>query len=626
MISATPVRVVENKVTFQRRTIRGVLLAATFLVGFEAIGTRARGDAIVVTKAMQASTIAEIFIDQQAVRVELEVAPSDMDVFQDLLPDKLYAALGKGNMPLAERSGRFFRDGFTLRDQRDAPLTGSIEQTQIRRRIARDEVTGEPLPKQPADAQLILYAVLRYDFQERPTRLAIRPPLLPGSQLCAANIGFVCYHNGLPVNDFRYMPGEVTLELDWSDPWYSRFEHPNLRRQFDAPLSVYLYVEPYEVRQEIIVRPKDLQAWIDLGIGDNHVIPVDAQAELKDRVAKFLAAKNPVTIDGVAAKGRLDRIHFIHRTRRSTGIVEPPVELDTTSATLGVIFVYPIAGLPEEVSMTWELFSPKIQEVPAVASDEAGGLPSRVTPDDPVLQWRNYLTNPTIPSFASIAPPHSRKEFSIPVVSVICVGLVILLSGLLVKLERTKHTLRTGIVGATIAIVLCAFLTLPFARIVVADPFAPPPGISAEEAHELITGLLHNVYRAFDHHDESLIYDRLSQSIAGDMLAEVYLETRRSMEVKNQGGLRISVKEVTVIELESTDPTADAEFTFRCRWRVAGWIGHWGHIHRRVNEHLALVTISPLDGKWKITAIEMLDKQPIKVPQTMAVSQQVGSK
>ena len=158
------------------------------------------------------------------------------------------------------------------------------------------------------------------------------------------------------------------------------------------------------------------------------------------------------------------------------------------------------------------------------------------------------------------------------------------------------------------------------ARIVVADPFDRPASISGEDAHELMTGLLHNVYRAFDHHDESLIYDRLSQSIAGNMLSEVYLETRRSMEVKNQGGLRISVKEVTVTDLESMDRLADSEFTFRCRWRVSGWIGHWGHIHRRANEHLAFVTIAPLDGKWKITAIEMLDEQPIESSQAISAS------
>ena len=110
-----------------------------------------------------------------------------------------------------------------------------------------------------------------------------------------------------------------------------------------------------------------------------------------------------------------------------------------------------------------------------------------------------------------------------------------------------KNTIRTVIVGAIIAVFLGGILTLPFARIVVANPFAESPSISDDEAHELITGLLHNVYRAFDHHNESLIYDRLSQSIAGDLLSEVYLETRRSMEVKNQGGLRISVVDQALV-------------------------------------------------------------------------------
>ncbi len=183
-----------------------------------------------------------------------------------------------------------------------------------------------------------------------------------------------------------------------------------------------------------------------------------------------------------------------------------------------------------------------------------------------------------------------------------------------------KNTVPRRAVGALIAAFVCGVGSLPLARIVVADPFAELPSISAEEADELISGLLHNVYRAFDHHDESLIYDRLSQSVAGDLLSEVYLETRKSMEVKNQGGLRISVKEVTVSELASLDQTAESEFTFRCRWRVAGWIGHWGHVHRRVNEHLALVTVAPLDGRWKITAIEMLDERPLESPQTMAAS------
>jgi len=77
-----------------------------------------------------------------------------------------------------------------------------------------------------------------------------------------------------------------------------------------------------------------------------------------------------------------------------------------------------------------------------------------------------------------------------------------------------------------------------------------------------------------------------------------------------------------VTELESLEQTGQMESTFRCRWRVAGWIGHWGHVHRRANEHLAIMTIAPRDGRWKITEIEMLDEQPIESSQDASVPQQ----
>ena len=205
---------------------------------------------------------------------------------------------------------------------------------------SRDEITGEPLPAQPTDSEQVVFAELAYAFEGRPSTLTLRPPLLDDAKVSAANIGFVAYHKQLPVNDFRYLSSEATLDLDWSDSWYSRFRNPNLRRKNYAPISAYLYIEPYEVRKEIIIRPKDLQAWLDLGVQDKGVIPIDQQESLKRHVADFLATKNPVTIDGRTAHGRLDRIHFIHRTLRTTGIIEPPVDLDVTSATLGVIFAW----------------------------------------------------------------------------------------------------------------------------------------------------------------------------------------------------------------------------------------------------------------------------------------------
>jgi hypothetical protein len=344
------------------------------------------------------------------------------------------------------------------------------------------------------------------------------------------------------------------------------------------------------------------------------VIRVDQQQGLKKGVAKFLAKKNPVEIDGQPAVGRLDRIHFIHRTLRTSGVIEPAVDLDVNSATLGVIFVYPVDSLPERVSMNWELFSPRIQTIPAVASDEAGGLPSEITPDEPYLVWKNYLTNPSSPQLMSIPRPKEKRRVAVPVVSVFC-GFVLVIMATARRRHWPKATrFSRPAVAASIALACVAVVSLPFARITIADPFDVVSAPSQHRTQDILAGLLHNVYRSFDHHDDRLVYDRLTKSISGELLSHVYLTTRKSMEIRNQGGLRISVKEVMVTELDLLTEK-DMELTCTCRWRVSGWIGHWGHIHQRANEHLAIISIAPRAGMWKITALEMLDEQPVELPQ-----------
>lgn len=58
-----------------------------------------------------------------------------------------------------------------------------------------------------------------------------------------------------------------------------------------------------------------------------------------------------VAINGQDTDGRLDRIHFISRTLQKTGVIYPDQDVDASSATLGVIFVFPIEQLPDLVTM-----------------------------------------------------------------------------------------------------------------------------------------------------------------------------------------------------------------------------------------------------------------------------------
>jgi hypothetical protein len=585
---------------FSRKTWIGHTLASVLPIPM--VATIAAADALIVTKAMNASTIAEIFVEPSTVRIELEIGVRNLEAFRNLMPDPIYEKLGHQPRPFDERLEEFLHAGLVLRTERGQQLAGVLVDLDGRRRVPRDDISGEPLPADDDSGDPVVFAVLQYEFpDERPQSLSIFAPRNESGSV-DADIGFVTYHLGLPVNDFRYLSYEQVLALDWDDPWHSRFRNRNLRRQYDTAMNAFLYVEPYEVRTEIIVRPFDLQKWVDLGLAGQRTIPVGMQEDVRQKAAAFLAERTGVTIDGEAVPMTLDRAHFLRRTLRTSTVIDPPEELDAFGATLGVIFVRPTLGLPQEATLSWDLFGPKLQKVRAAATDEAGPLPYMLTPDDNVLRWQNFLKNPTIPTLVAVdaAPPRYALGFSMarwPLGSLLLLALVY--AGA-TKVRGRRLTARLS----AAAVVLVAVTVLSFAIGRSAD-------VDDERAGKIMSGLLHNVYRAFDFRDESTIYDTLEHSVSGDLLTQIYLETKRGLELASQGGARAKVKEIELLEVEAQRATGERAFTARSTWNIRGAVGHWGHIHERTNQYQADFRIEPVDGVWKITELELLQEERI---------------
>lgn len=586
--------------------MRKVLWLAPLALLIVAVPRGLRSDALVITRAMLASTIAEIWIEPDSVVVEFEIGPQDLRAFRNLLPDELYGRLGYDPEPWLDRLLRFTNENFTVRldDGRVSP--GRLRALEVRQRVRRDEVTGEPLPVQPEDAEGVVFARLVYRVSGRPGSLTIGPTSIRQAGE-SASIGFVTYHEGLHINDFRYLGQPERVVLDWDDPWYSRFDNRNLWRQFRSPVSAYLYVEPFEVRKEIVVRPQDLAKWgLDLGLEGRDTIRAEEQEEIRQRVAEFLAQRNPVTIDGRSAEGFLDRVHFIYRNLRTSGVVDPPRDLPVVSATLGVIWVYPVSELPREVEMTWELFSDGIDRIPAAATDEAGSLPYFLTPDDAVLRWDNFLTNPTVPGLVPVQDPPARRRW-LPLGAGAVAILTLLLLG-----ARYGPRWRSGERPPRPAV---AAAVTAMALLVVLLPLTLQRGRpSAEQTEEILAGLLLNVYKSFDYREEEAIYTAIERSVAGDLLTDIYLETRRSLELANQGGARAKVRAVEVVEAEPRPLRGEQGFTAKATWTVTGSVGHWGHVHQRANRYVADVTVRVIDDAWRITDLEVLNEERLQAP------------
>jgi hypothetical protein len=573
-----------------RNALLMTLLSALFILP----GHGLRADAIVKSNAMFSTTIVEIFIDEDIIVVDFEVGLNDLPAFANLLPDDLYERLDNEPIPLAKRMQRFLAEDFLLVPGNGEALKGEIIVMGPEDRVKRDAITGEPLPVDEDTAETVVRMRLAYELAGQPSELNIA--LGPAMQ--KAGIGFVVYHKTVAVNDFRYLTPIQTLMLDWEDPWYTSFTARGLRRSQFAPMSGFIYVEPYEVRKEIIVRPKDLQQWVDLGLEGRETIPVEIQAELKRKVGEFLRDKQPVVIDGQVVEPELARVNFLDRSLRTSMVIDPPRELPIDSAIMGVIFVYPVVEpLPQRVTMEWDMFNDKIPLVPASAVDQAGPLPTFLEPDFSTLEWQNFLKNPELPTLVAIISPPGIAARAAVYLRWVLGALTLWFFYRLLIVRRGG-----GFSAAT------AGLTLALAGATAGSWWLSQAAmISNEKAEVIVSGLLHNVYRAFDFRAEEQIYDVLDQSVTGDLLGEIYLETRRGLELANQGGARAKVKSVELVEILAR-AGENGGLIAETTWNVAGSVGHWGHIHERRNQYRATLNIEPVQNAWKLTDLKIQEE------------------
>jgi hypothetical protein len=270
-------------------------------------------------------------------------------------------------------------------------------------------------------------------------------------------------------------------------------------------------------------------------------------------------------------------------------VIDPPRELSMDSAIIGVIFVYPtVEPLPQNVTMTWDMFSERIQIVPGSAVDQAGPLPTFLEPDYPVLEWQNFLKNPELPTLLPVGePPALVERLAVYLRWLFAVAAIAFFVQMARLQSRPRPAISAGLLLALIGMGGSFWL-------------AGDATLNKQRAEPIVAALLHNVYRAFDFRAEEDIYDVLDQSVSGDLLADIYLETRRGLELANQGGARAKVKSVELTELE-VQPGDNGGFVATSTWTVGGSVGHWGHIHERRNQYRARLDIAPVDGVWKLT-------------------------
>lgn len=378
----------------------------------------------------------------------------------------------------------------------------------------------------------------------------------------------------------------------------------------------------------------------------------------------FFAEKCPVMIDGIVVRPILTAMAFKAFPEAgppppadvlpSLADFDPPPPADSGFDNMALDFMdepqwldayltlsYRLNAKPKQVSMTWNLFAgdavaesdmflysgetnvvefyDNMGSMGLIGGPSLAGTPYEVvgiltafgsksfitfTPGEPEHVW--HADQAGRPSRAmAVIPDAQPRRIKLPLLPLVAVGMLVLL---LIAVRAADLPPRVA------GLALCAFLLAgiagqdvqtirlaPFWQTGILTPEAP-------QALEIFEALHRNVYRAFDYETEDDIYDALDQSVASDLLYEIYNSIYQSLILRDQGGAVCKVEKVDILETEMLPPERDATgagFRISCRWQVLGIVEHWGHAHRRLNEYDAVYALAPFEGRWKIHRVEM---------------------
>lgn len=135
------------------------------------------------------------------------------------------------------------------------------------------------------------------------------------------------------------------------------------------------------------------------------------------------------------------------------------------------------------------------------------------------------------------------------------------------------------------------------------------------EALSIFEDLHRGIYRAFDSTEPGAIYDSLADSVAGDLLDQIYLEVHESLIAREHGGVVSKIVSVDTVALELVEPPRDGEdgpgFRVRATWEVSSVARHEQHTHVRNNQYEALYRVAFTDPGWRIVADRMLRQRRV---------------
>jgi hypothetical protein len=571
-------------------------------------------------------TETSVFVTGTRAIVRIQFFAEDLMLFHGLQP--VPGPDGSGSNVISAEDLRrglelhktFLLDKVSLRDAAGEPYTGTVTS------IKSFEIPEAGLP----ETDLMLHAAtyeLEYIFPQPPEFLTIQQDITDANFLFPSEMKLSVHQTGtdLTYTDSLRAGASVSLRFDWTvapltqdatdedwEKWFEKQREATLGITSYSSIYSFVYIEPAEVRHEVLIPLASLNAFLSLQHRDPAFVELDEQDAVRQLIRDWLTGGNPAKINGLPVTPEFTRIDFYGLDLKDFAAQAAARRVSLASGRVGIIMTYrPQTDSVTEVSLTWDRFNSQVKKIESVVfswpdSIERFEFSRYAEPEKNVLKWSCPPERLPVPVTEMAVQTPEKPVLRIPVVSVIAALCSLLCLGLLPRSGRSR-ILSSGM------LFVVAVATLPFARVTLPHPWKSPPELTDAEARKIFEHLHRGIYRAPDFGTETRIYDVLKKSVSGNLLNDIYLQLRQSLEMREQGGAVARVRSVEHDQWQqlprSSEQPAWPGFQVRSSWVVAGTVEHWGHVHERQNRFAAVFTVEPESGFWKITAMNIEDQQ-----------------
>ena len=582
---------------------------------FEVIGSLTVGlvHSLVGHPISLSTAVADIYPDH--LQVELRILVEDLVLYHQLKADGEQTVSREDLMTASELHRSFLKQYFRVFLKDGEPLPGEITEVDL----SEIPETGVRLDQV---MEVGVYYYFHLPMEQQPDYLTFTQQFGGSDAPVPSVMDLILLQKGARL-DFPVQIGPRSphsIALDWENPprndrtyWKERREWMKQRRE--ALLGVtsysatyaYLYLEPREIRFEILVPLLTLETWLPLQREEADYLSVAEQDAMEKALPGFLQEVCHTHIDGMEITAQLDRLDFFTLDIRDFAKKQERKKVGVANARVGMILSFPTKGNFQSASLEWSFFNevtPLLNTMTYVFDQP--GERFFFTDNERTWQWQSpkHASGPQVSSWLSLPPVPSM-----PTMPLSLLFLLAAFSGGAFALKRNwKIAVSLLVLGGWFG-----WWNPVWQQMVIRHPTKEAPLPTPPEQNKIAEVLLRNIYRSFDYLQDADVYSALSRSADGDYLEKLYLQIKKGLILTEQGGAHSRVRNVQWLESEPTShPMRAQSFSLSVKWEITGTVEHWGHIHTRRNAYRAELEVKAVDDEWKLVDLEVLDEDQVE--------------